>query len=46
MLNRNIITTDYDNKSLVFELKGDEVFKKAYELFGSCIKQLSLLDFI
>ena len=45
-LNREIIPTDYNDESLVFDLKGDEVFKKAYELFGSSIKQLSLLDFI
>ena len=45
MLNRNIITTtEHDNKSLVFELKGDEVFKKAFELFGSSINQLSLKE--
>ena len=45
-LNREIIPTDYNDESLVYELKGDEVFKKAYELFGSSIKQLSLLDFM
>lgn len=45
-LNREIIPTDYNDDSLVYELKGDEVFKKAYELFGSSIKQLSLLDFM
>lgn len=44
-LNRKIIPTDYNDDSLVIELKGDEVFKKAFELFGS-VKQVSLLDFM
>ena len=30
-LNREITTCCYSNESLVFEIKGDEIFKKAYE---------------
>ena len=45
-LNREITTCCYSNESLVFEIKGDEIFKKAFEFFGSNIKQLSLLDFM
>jgi hypothetical protein len=45
-LNREITTCCYSNESLVFEIKGDEIFKKAFDFFGSNIKQLSLLDFM
>lgn len=45
-INRTIKPAYYDDESLVFEYRGDEVFKKAFELFGKNIKQLTLLDFI
>ena len=45
-INRTIKPAYYDDESLVFEYRGDEVFKKAFELFGFKSKQLSLLDFM
>ncbi len=45
-IGREIKPSHNDNESLIFKLKGDEVFKKAFELFSSNTKQLTLLDFM
>lgn len=45
-IGREIKPSHNDNESLIFKLKGDEVFKKAFELFSSNTKQLTLLDFL
>ena len=45
-IGREIKPSHNDNESLIFKLKGDEVFKKAFELFSLNTKQLTLLDFL
>jgi hypothetical protein len=45
-LNRDIKPSHNDDESLVFKINGDDIFKKAFELFSSNTKQLTLLDFL
>lgn len=45
-IGRELKPSHNDYESLVYKLKGDEVFKKAFELFSSNSKQPTLFDFL